>query len=62
MYTNMHLALLPNVTIGKIILGNKPNALNGYIEMLKSGSSDYSLPLLDNIKYIIFCLFCQVVY
>jgi len=35
-----------SVAIGKAILENKPNALNGYIEMLKSGSSDYSIPLL----------------
>jgi len=35
-----------SVAIGKAILENKPNALEGYIEMLKSGSSDYSIPLL----------------
>ncbi|MCL1936681.1 MAG: oligoendopeptidase F [Defluviitaleaceae bacterium] len=35
-----------SVAIGKAILENKQGALEGYIEMLKSGSSDYSIPLL----------------
>ncbi|MCL1934793.1 MAG: oligoendopeptidase F [Defluviitaleaceae bacterium] len=35
-----------SVAIGKAILENKQGALEGYVKMLKSGSSDYSIPLL----------------